>query len=25
VYVETQDRPLYALAMVARGRDGEHP
>jgi polyisoprenyl-phosphate glycosyltransferase len=23
VYVETQDRPLYALAMVARGRDGE--
>jgi dolichol-phosphate mannosyltransferase len=21
VYVETQDRPLYALAMVARGRD----
>ena len=24
VYVETQDRPLYALAMVARGRDGDH-
>ena len=23
VYVETQDRPLYALAMVARGRDDE--
>ena len=23
VYVETQDRPLYSLAMVARGRDGE--
>jgi dolichol-phosphate mannosyltransferase len=23
VYVETQDRPLYSLAMVARGRDDE--
>jgi dolichol-phosphate mannosyltransferase len=23
VYVETQDRPLYSLAMVARGRDEE--
>lgn len=23
VYVETQDRPLYSLAMVARGREGE--
>jgi len=21
VYVETQDRPLYSLAMTARGRD----
>jgi polyisoprenyl-phosphate glycosyltransferase len=25
VYVETQDRPLYALAMVARGRDEDSP
>jgi len=23
VYVETQDRPLYSLAMVVRGRDDE--
>jgi dolichol-phosphate mannosyltransferase len=23
VYVETQDRPLYSLAMVARGREEE--
>jgi polyisoprenyl-phosphate glycosyltransferase len=23
VYVETQDRPLYSLAMIARGRDEE--
>jgi polyisoprenyl-phosphate glycosyltransferase len=25
VYVETQDRPLYSLAMVARGRNEETP
>ncbi|HEY3527835.1 MAG TPA: glycosyltransferase family 2 protein [Nocardioides sp.] len=25
VYVETQDRPLYSLAMVARGRNEENP
>jgi dolichol-phosphate mannosyltransferase len=24
VYVETQDRPLYSLALMARGRDA-HP
>ena len=25
VYVETQDRPLYSLAMMARGRDHQGP
>jgi dolichol-phosphate mannosyltransferase len=25
VYVETQDRPLYSLALVVRGRDKESP
>jgi dolichol-phosphate mannosyltransferase len=25
VYVETQDRPLYSLALMARGRDHQGP
>ena len=25
VYVETQDRPLYSLSLIARGRDEERP